>query len=76
MFELSGAERSCIFELDSDKQNLHIVADFGLEGADVQGVQVRVGQCCAGRAVQDGRPTMAIDCVHNDEGCFSSIRIL
>ena len=68
--QLSGAERSCIFELDSDKQNLHIVAHFGLEGADVQGVQVRVGQCCAGRAVQDGRPTMAIDCVHNDVGCF------
>ena len=68
--QLSGAERSCIFELDSDKKNLHIVAHFGLEGADVQGVQVRVGQCCAGRAVQDGHPTMAIDCVHNDEGCF------
>ena len=68
--QLSGAERSCIFELDSDKKNLHIVAHFGLEGADVQGVQVSVGQCCAGRAVQDGRPTMAIDCVHNDEGCF------
>jgi two-component system, sensor histidine kinase PdtaS len=68
--QLSGAERSCIFELDSNKQHLHIVAHYGLEGADVQGVQVLVGQCCAGRAVQDGHPTMAIDCLHNDEGCF------
>lgn len=68
--QLSGAERSCIFELDSDKQHLHIVAHYGLEVADVQDMQVLVGQCCAGRAVQDGRPTMAIDCLHNDEGCF------
>ncbi len=68
--QLSGAERSCIFELDADKQHLHIVAHYGLEGADVQGFQVNVGQCCAGRAVQEGRPTMAIDCLHDDEGCF------
>src|SRR5256886_13795186 len=68
--QLSGAERSCIFELDSEKQHLHIVAHYGLEGADVRGIQILVGQCCAGRAVQDGHPTMAIDCLHNDEGCF------
>jgi len=67
---LSGAERSCIFELDSDKKHLHIVAHYGLEGADVQKVQVQVGQCCAGRAVQDGRPTMAVDCLYSDEACF------
>ncbi len=68
--QLSGAERSCIFELDSDKKYLHIVAHHGLDGADVQGIQIEVGQCCAGRAVQDGRPTTAIDCLDNDEGCF------
>ena len=67
---LSGAERSCIFELDSDKKHLHIVAHYGLEGADVRRVQVQVGQCCAGRAVQDGRPTMAVDCLHSDKACF------
>jgi two-component system, sensor histidine kinase PdtaS len=68
--QLSGAERSCIFELDSEKRHLHIVAHYGLEGADVQGVQVLVGQCCAGRAVEAGHPTMAIDCLDDDEGCF------
>jgi two-component sensor histidine kinase len=68
--QLSGSERSCIFELDSEKRHLHIVAHYGLEGADVQGAQVLVGQCCAGRAVQSGHPTMAIDCLHDDEGCF------
>jgi len=68
--QLSGAERSSIFELDSDKQHLHIVAHYGLEGADVQGVQVLIGQCCAGRAVQAGHPIMAVDCLHDDEGCF------
>lgn len=68
--QLSGAERSCIFELDSEEQNLYIVAHYGLEDADVDGVQVAVGQCCAGRAVQAGRPMTAIDCLHEEEGCF------
>jgi two-component sensor histidine kinase len=68
--QLSGAERSCIFELDSEKQHLNIVAHYGLEGADVQGVQILSGQCCAGRVVQDRHPTMAIDCLYSDEGCF------
>jgi two-component sensor histidine kinase len=68
--QLSGAERSCIFELDVKEHDLHIVADYGLVDTDVLGVQVPVGQCCAGRAVQGGRPTMAVDCLHEDEGCF------
>jgi len=67
---LSGAERSCIFELDEEKQQLHIVAQYGLNGADVRRIQIPVGQCCAGRTVQTGLPTSAIDCFHNDEQCF------
>ena len=70
--QLSGAERSCIFELDAEKQHLHIVSHYGLNGTDVRGIQIAVGQCCAGRAVQTGRPSMAIDCLHNDEECFLS----
>ncbi len=68
--QLSGAERSCIFELDVEEQNLYIVANYGLNDAEVRGVQVPVGQCCAGRAVQAGHPTTAVDCLHEDEGCF------
>ncbi len=68
--QLSGAERSCIFELDAEKRHLHVVAHYGLDGADVQGMQIPVSQCCAGRAVQAGRPTMAVDCLHEDEECF------
>jgi two-component system, sensor histidine kinase PdtaS len=68
--QLSGAERSCIFELDAEKQHLHIVANYGLDGADVPSIQIPVGQCCAGRAVQTGRPSMAVDCLLDDEECF------
>src|SRR5579859_1421014 len=67
--QLSGAERSCIFELDVEEQDLYIVAHYGLNDAEVRGVQVPVGQCCAGRAVESGRPTMAVDCLYEDEGC-------
>ena len=68
--QLSGAERSCIFELDAEKQHLHIVAHYGLNSTDVRDIQIAVGQCCAGRAVQTGRPSMAVDCLHSDEQCF------
>src|SRR5712691_9255970 len=67
---LSGAERSCIFELDPDKQHLHVLAYYGFNGADVRDRQIAVGQCCAGRTVQTGQPSMAVDCLHHDEYCF------
>ena len=69
---LSGAERSCIFELDQEKQLLHIVAHYGLNSALVEGLHIVVGQCCAGRSVLTGRPSMAVDCFENDEHCFLS----
>jgi len=70
---LSGAERSCIFELDQEKQLLHIVAHYGLNSALVEGLHIGVGQCCAGRSVLTGRPSMAVDCFENDEHCFLSM---
>ena len=69
---LSGAERSCIFELDQEKQRLHVVAQYGLNSAQVRGLELEVGHCCAGRTVQTGRPSMAVDCFHSDEDCFLS----
>lgn len=68
--QLSGAERSCIFELDPARQHLDVLAHYGLHGADVSGIHVPVGQCCAGRAVETGQPTRAIDCLYSDEHCF------
>jgi two-component sensor histidine kinase/putative methionine-R-sulfoxide reductase with GAF domain len=68
--QLSGAERSCIFELDPTRQHLDVLAHYGLHGADVSGIHVAVGQCCAGRAVETGQPTRAIDCLYSDEHCF------
>jgi two-component sensor histidine kinase/putative methionine-R-sulfoxide reductase with GAF domain len=67
---LSGAERSCIFELDQEKQRLHVVAHYGLNSALVRGLDLEVGHCCPGRTVQTGRPSMAVDCFHSDEHCF------
>ncbi|WP_146747187.1 GAF domain-containing protein [Thermogemmatispora tikiterensis] len=67
---LSGAERSCIFELDAETQTLHILAHYGLGGSQIQQARVKVGECCAGRAVQTGRPIMLVDCFQQDEKCF------
>jgi len=68
--QLSGAERSCIFELDPTHQHLDVLAHYGLHGADVSGIHVPLGQCCAGRTVETGQPTRAIDCLYSDEHCF------
>ncbi len=67
---LSGAERSCIFELDPERQRLHVLAHYGLNSNLASRIQIGVGQCCAGRSVQTGRPSMAVDCFSNDENCF------
>ncbi len=67
---LSGAERSCIFELDPDNQFLHVVAHYGLNNQLVSNTHLKVGQCCAGRAVQTGQPSMAVDCLHEDQDCL------
>jgi len=67
---LSGAERSCIFELDPDRQRLHVLAHYGFDNELVRRTYIGVGQCCAGRTVQTGRPSMAVDCFHTDEHCF------
>lgn len=67
---LSGAERSCIFELDPDRRRLHVLAHYGLNSNLASSIQIGVGQCCAGRSVQSGRPSMAVDCLHTDEHCF------
>ena len=69
---LSGAERSCIFELDAETQRLHVIAHHGLNTAMVRDLQLGVGQCCAGRAVQTGRPSSAVDCCQTDAHCFIS----
>lgn len=67
---LSGAERSCIFELDPDRRRLHVLAHYGFNNDVVKRTYIGIGQCCAGRAVQTGRPSMAVDCFHTDEHCF------
>lgn len=67
---LSGAERSCIFELDPDRQRLHVIAQYGLDHIAANHTHIEVNQCCAGRTVQTGRPRMDVDCMHSDEHCI------
>jgi GAF domain-containing protein len=67
---LTGVERSCIFELDAEKQELHALAYYGLNSDLARTLRIPVGQCCAGRTVTTGQPTMAVDCFHSDPHCF------
>ncbi|HLI07665.1 MAG TPA: GAF domain-containing protein [Ktedonobacteraceae bacterium] len=67
---LAGAERSCIFELDAEKQELHVLAHYGLNSNLARNLRIPVTDCCAGRTVTTGEPTMAVDCFHTDKHCF------
>ncbi len=67
---LSGAERSTIFELDEQTQEMRLLASYGLDTQVLDRATVKVGQCCAGRAVRDGEPLTSIGCMHTDQSCF------
>ncbi len=67
---LSGAERSAIFELDEQAQEMRLLASYGLENPALGRSAIKVGQCCAGRAVQNGEPLTSVGCMHSDTGCF------
>ncbi|HEX6817282.1 MAG TPA: GAF domain-containing protein, partial [Ktedonobacterales bacterium] len=68
--QLSGADRSILFELDPATQRLKAVASHGFENNAVMSASVRVGQCCVGRVAHSGEPSMLVDCMRTDEGCF------
>ncbi len=68
--QLSGADRSVLFELNPTTRELSAVASHGFEHADVASAQLAVGQCCAGQVVQTGEPRMQVDCMRSDDGCF------
>lgn len=67
---LSGADRSVLFELEPQTNRLRAVASHGFESPEVERATVAVGRCCAGRAIQTGKPSAEVDCLRHDEGCF------
>jgi two-component sensor histidine kinase len=67
---LSATQRSIIFEMNDDGQELRMLASYSLDIPQSSRTRVRVGQCCAGRTVQSGQPVTAVDCAQNDETCF------
>ena len=67
---LSGADRSALFQLDPATQRLVAVASHGFDARDLAHSTVRVGQCCVGRVVRSSKPSMQVDCMRSDEGCF------
>lgn len=68
--QLSGADRSVLFELDPVTRRLSTVATHGFDQLETTRAEVPVGQCCVGRVVQSGAPSLKLDCMRTDEGCF------
>ena len=68
--QLSGADRSILFELDPATQRLRAVASHGFDDQRVMDADVRIGDCCVGRVVRSAEPSIQVDCMRNDETCF------
>ena len=68
--QLSGADRSILFELDPATQRLRAAASYGFEEGEVMLSTLHTGQCCAGRVARSGEPSMQVDCMRNDQSCF------
>jgi two-component sensor histidine kinase/putative methionine-R-sulfoxide reductase with GAF domain len=68
--QLSGADRSVLFEFDPTTQMLSAVASHGFERLETARITLPAGQCCAGRVVQTGSSSLKLDCMRTDEGCF------
>lgn len=68
--QLSGADRSVLFELDPDTQTLNSVATHGFDHLETERATAKVGQCCVGRVAQTGSSSLKLDCMRTDEGCF------
>jgi len=67
---LSGTERSIIFELSEDGQDLRVLASYGMNMPQSGRRHVRVGHCCAGRTVQTGEAVTSLGCTQTDSTCF------
>ncbi|WIG57991.1 MAG: Two-component system sensor histidine kinase [Ktedonobacterales bacterium] len=70
---LSGADRSVLFEadgVDGATRQLRAVASHGFERLEIAHAAVPVGECCVGRVARSGEPSMLIDCMRTDAGCF------
>ncbi|HEX6122851.1 MAG TPA: GAF domain-containing protein, partial [Ktedonobacterales bacterium] len=68
--QLSGADRSVLFELDPTTKHLSAVASHGFDHPEIAQAHLRVGQCCAGIVVRTGEPRMQVDCMRTDASCF------
>ena len=67
---LSGADSSILFELDPITERLRAVASHGFDTAAIADATVHAGQCCVGRVIHSGEPSMRVDCMRQDTGCF------
>jgi two-component system, sensor histidine kinase PdtaS len=67
---LSGADSSILFELDPTTDRLRAVASHGFDTAAISNATVQAGQCCVGRVLHSGEPSMQVDCMRQDVGCF------
>ncbi len=67
--QLSGAAMTAIFQTESSGR-LHLTTQHNLQTRGMLEQRVTVGECCVGRAAEEGTHVWGLDCMHKDETCF------
>ena len=68
--QMSAANHAAIFLFDEESGTLHLDAPHHLNDPSLRDVTVRVGECCIGRAVEQGDRVWDMDCLHNRPDCY------
>ena len=68
--QMSGANHGAIFVFDEENGTLHLNAPHHLKDHSLHDVTVRVGECCVGRAVEQGDRVWDMDCLHHRPDCY------
>lgn len=68
--QMSSADHGAIFLFDEESGTLRLAAHHHLNEPSLREVTVKVGDCCVGRAVEQGDRIWDMDCLHQRPDCY------
>lgn len=67
--QMSGASHGAIFQLEGTGK-LRMAAHHHLDAPGLRDMHLNLGECCVGRAAEQGDRVWGIDCMHTNPTCY------
>lgn len=67
--QMSGASHGAIFQLERTG-TLRMAAHHHLDAPGLRDIRLNLGECCVGRAAEEGDRVWGIDCMHTNRTCY------